>query len=179
MSPGPSKGLGGDSWLHGLAYRVWNIKVCPCRVAADQGSPSFFLLLHLHNVLLVSSPSLSLDAQKGPVFLGLSFSPLVGRCQSHWAVTAGAVGRAALVTRAWPARELGVVGGGAGRGCRPAVSSASCTECPPEPFPLVLSLCLPPTILGRGRIISAHYPDKSWVSNVEGMLTSNRHQCSH
>lgn len=42
-------------------------------VAADQGSPSFFLPLHLHSVLLVSSPWLCLDAQKGPVFLGLSF----------------------------------------------------------------------------------------------------------
>lgn len=57
------------------------------------------------------------------------------------------MGRVALVTHAWPAHELGVVGDG-GKGCRRAVSSASCAECPPEPFPLVLNPCLQPMILG-------------------------------
>lgn len=42
-------------------------------VAAIQGSPSFFLPLHLHNVLLVSSPLLCLDAQKVPFFLASLF----------------------------------------------------------------------------------------------------------
>lgn len=77
-------------------------------------------------------------------------------------------------------RELGVG--------RSAVSSASCAGRPHEPLPHVLRLRLQPMILGlEDERISARYPEnawahnpnKSWVSNAEGMLTSDRPWCSH
>lgn len=70
-----------------------------------QGSPSFSFSfsLFLHNVLLVSSSSFSLEAPERSALSCFSlFSPHlpVGACQSHWAAAAGVVSRTALLARA-------------------------------------------------------------------------------
>lgn len=114
MSWGLGNGLRGDSWLRGVAYGVWNIRVPPWwdgdRLATTRETHPFFPFLPPLSVLL--SSSLSPEPQKGPFAWPLALSPhsLVGSCQSHWAPPAGAVSGVALVTQGLTAlRELGLV----------------------------------------------------------------------
>lgn len=64
-----------------------------CRMATYQGSPSFSFPPSSPRCAPCQLPFSQSGCSEGSVLLGLSFSPLVGRCQSHWPVTAGAVGR--------------------------------------------------------------------------------------